>query len=240
MNVAYTKEYQNYRKKRMAVFCPEFLCPHTKEINLNTETSAFILKIRHYKDKNQHITNHGSKCELQKQKGKAFYRWYNIDNGAEFYRLILHSDGNDYLIFRQDLYGYSVLNLQTMQDFHYIPARSFPFKKEAFVEAFIWTDAFYEPQSDLLAIPGSFWARPFSVVVLDFSQPLQANEAWLDTHLLIDADYDIYDDIDFAEWTNGALVLTGFNYRTETTDTISIPVNKLRNILGKQKFSAML
>lgn len=237
MNAAYTKNYQNHRKQRMAMFCPECLCPHTEEIKLNTEAGGFILKVRHYKDINQYGTYHGSECELQNQMGKVFYRWYNINNDAEFYRLIQHSDGNDYLIFRQDLYGYSALNLQTMQDFHYLPAQSFPFEKKAFEETFIWTDAFYEPQSNLLAISGCFWARPYSVIVLDFSQPLKASEAWLDTHLLFDADYNIYDDFEFAGWTDGALVLTGFNCRTETAEKLSVPVNKLLYTLEKQKFS---
>ncbi len=224
----------------MSVFRPEYLCPRTEKIKLNTEPGAFILKVRDYNDKNQNNPQRGSECELQGQRGEVFYRWYNIDNNAEFYRLIEHSDGNDYLIFRQDLYGYSVLNLQTMQDLHYIPAQSFPYGKEDFAETFIWMDAYYEPQSSLLAIPGCFWARPYSVAVLDFSQPLKANEAWLDIHLLVDANYDIYDNIDFAGWTDGTLVLTGVNCRTNTADTMAVPINKLRNALGKQEVPAIL
>lgn len=131
MNVAYTKEYQNWRKQRMSVFRPEYLCPRTEKIKLNTETGAFILKVRYYKDKNQNSPQRGSECELQGQRGEVFYRWYNIDNNAEFYRLIEHSDGNDYLIFRQDLYGYSVLNLQTMQDLQ-CPSPVFPIWKGGF------------------------------------------------------------------------------------------------------------
>ena len=37
--------------------------------------------------------------------------WRCIDDRAEFFSLIRHADGKFYLVFHQDLYGYSVLDL---------------------------------------------------------------------------------------------------------------------------------
>lgn len=240
MNVAYSKRYHDWRKKHGTVFRPECLCPHPQEMKLETKAGTFVLNVRNYKENIQNYPRYGSICELQNSGGKVLYRWCNLDNDLNFFRVIHHNDGTDYLIFRQNLYGYSVLNLQTMQDFHYIPDNSFPPGKKNFAETFIWTDAFYEPQSSLLAVSGCFWARPCSIIVLDFSQPMKMNENWVDIHLLLDADYDIYEDINFLKWADEALILKGVENSAETFKTITLPVNILRNALEKQELSVML
>ena len=50
------------------------------------------------------------------------YAWRNLDTDAEFCSLFHHRNRNHYLIFRTELYGYSVLEVESGQKMHYIPA----------------------------------------------------------------------------------------------------------------------
>lgn len=63
------------------------------------------------------------------------------------------------MVFRRDLYGYSVYEVESGREMHYIPSQA---------GTFIWTDANYDFQSNLLAVEGCFWASTYSVIVLDF------------------------------------------------------------------------
>ena len=47
--------------------------------------------------------------------------WRCIDDRAEFFSLIRHADGKFYLVFRQDLYGYSVHALASAQIMRFVP-----------------------------------------------------------------------------------------------------------------------
>ena len=154
---------------------------------------------------------HMSENMLLDKDGRALFRWHNTDDDGEFAALIRHANGNLYLVFRSDLYGYNVLELESGREMRCIPPQSSPAQRENFQETFIWTDANYDPVSGLLAVSGCFWACPYSVAVLDFSEPLieQSAERWLDLRSIIDPDYEIYDDIDFAGWENGVLCLKG-------------------------------
>ena len=78
-----------------------------------------------------------------------------------------------YLIFRTELYGYSVLEVERGQEMHYVPACVHPEEGQKPEEVFIWTSADYDPGADLLAVTGCIWACPYSTIVLDFSRPLQ-------------------------------------------------------------------
>ena len=47
--------------------------------------------------------------------------WRCIDDRAEFFSLIRHADGKFYLVFHQDLYGYSALDLASAQIMRFVP-----------------------------------------------------------------------------------------------------------------------
>lgn len=146
--------------------------------------------------------------------------------------MIHHANGEKYLIFRQDLYGYSVLNLETLEDFHYLPEEAFPQEKEKFSETFIWTDVSYSSKNNLLAVIGCFWACPSSVILLDFTDPMVAQEKWLDLHLVVDSTYDLYDDLTFLAWNNdGSLTLQGENNETQSMETFILSSDQLRQAL---------
>ena len=64
--------------------------------------------------------------------------WRCIDDRAEFFSLIRHADGKFYLVFRQDLYGYSVLDLASAQIMRFVPDAWLDGK-----ESFIWDGVHY-------------------------------------------------------------------------------------------------
>ena len=123
--------------------------------------------------------------------------------------IIHHANGKEYLVFYENLYGYSVLDLTSMKTANYIPRES-SIHDERFEETFIWVVPHYDPFNSLLAVEGCIWAAPYSIVVLDFSDPMQIIEAgrWadLDYDRLREVYIETYDE--FKAWTQDALICT--------------------------------
>lgn len=236
MNAAYSKHYESWRQECERVFRPEYLCPHREGQGRRELAGGFELNIDFYEGEVSGRTISGSECELSDPGGNICCRWRNLDNSGEFFTVLHHSNGQSYLLFRRDLYGYSVLDLQSMAEFHYIPDRAFPEDEKDFKETFIWTDAVYNPQNNLMAVSGCLWACPFSVIVLDFSSPMTENEVWAELHEAIDDGYDIYDDIEFAGWeSDGSLTVRGYNNNTSETDTLVFKEDRLREMIGRKR-----
>lgn len=72
-------------------------------------------------------------------------------------------------MFDEDLYGYSVLNLKTLECVHYIPSESHLDNKETF----IWCDVNYNINNNLLVVSGCYWATPYTLIVVDFTKPME-------------------------------------------------------------------
>lgn len=135
----------------------------------------------------------GSICHLYKN-DKLVFEWKSLYHNSRISNIIEHSNGHKYLIFTEDLYGYSVLELDTLKNMHYLP------KEDPLVESFIWgSDIFYNKNNDLLVVEGCFWGWPVSAIVLDFSKPLEAVDAkdWIDVRSKFNENYD---DITFKSW----------------------------------------
>lgn len=79
----------------------------------------------------------GEICKLY-YGGNLVFEWKNIEGRSCLAQIICHSDGNIYFVFDESLYGYSVLNLNTLECMHYIPAESQPYDRSDFEETFIW------------------------------------------------------------------------------------------------------
>ena len=92
-----------------------------------------------------------------------------------------------------------------MQSVHYIPQESHETDKSRFEETVIWAVPHYDPESSLLAVEGCLWAYPYTVLVVDFSDPMQIVEArqWLDLNGDIDSGH--YDEISFIGWDEDSL-----------------------------------
>ena len=122
--------------------------------------------------------------------------------------MIHHTDGQDYFIFDEDLYGYSVLRLSDLASVHYIPAESCGNYTGKFEETFIWFNCYYNPENNMLAVNVCIWSAPSSVIVMDFSDPMRIVEAkeWSDVYISCMDDYYDLDDIDFVRWQGSKLI----------------------------------
>ena len=149
----------------------------------------------------------GEICRLYHNEIMVF-EWKNTDGKSRVANIIHHSDGNDYFVFDEDLYGYSVLNLNSMKSMHYIPAESYTEPAEEMQETFIWCDCFYDPETNLLAVDGCYWAGPADVIVLDFSDPLIPIEAenWMDLSSECAVRNKNVGWIEFEQWKNTKMI----------------------------------
>lgn len=201
-NMAYTPEYLTYRTQQSAVFCTDYL----QDEMLITLSPLYQIKKHSYVGEVGSYTIRATENELLNEQGEVIYYYHNINDDNEFHKIIAHSNGNSYLLFRRDLYGYSVLNLTTLQDFHYIPSDSFP---EG--ETFIWVDVSYNIENNLLAVSGCYWACPSGTLLQDFSSPMTAPAIWVDVLEQLEGGYDSYDDVDFLKWQGTDLILNAWD-----------------------------
>jgi hypothetical protein len=137
------------------------------------------------------------------------FEWRYIGGHDRKASIFRHANGRTYLIFYENLYGYSVLDFSSMKTVNYIPRESAK-HDEHFEETFIWMIPHYDPSSNLLAVEGCVWAAPYSIIVLDFCDPMRIIEAnkWtdLDYDQTKDSYLEIYDE--FKTWTPDALICT--------------------------------
>ena len=199
-NVAYTKEYLDMMEDVFFhLFDPS--CYRGEErLELDSEISI-LQKHFVYEDKNEKYP-----CGLEGSKNivfrndKAIYSFNAMDDIWHFWTFA-HQNGHEYLVFKRGLYGYSVLDLSTMRDYHYYPAGSFPDG-----ETFIWTDVHYNPANNIMAVGGCYWACPYSIVLMDFSNPM-GDAPQIDIGDLITKGHGCYGDIAFIAWEGTDLIL---------------------------------
>ena len=163
-NIAHEKRYRDWLAQYDAMFAPENRSPQQDEQFPLTEGYSIRSKAYIY-DGDLHLC--GSESELLDNEGKVRYAWRNLDTDGEFCSLFRHRNGKHYLIFRTELYGYSVLEVESGQEMHYVPACVHPEEGQKTEEVFIWTGADYDPGTDLLAVTGCIWACPYSTIVLE-------------------------------------------------------------------------
>ena len=137
------------------------------------------------------------------------FEWRYIGGHDRKASIIHHANGKTYLVYYENLYGYSVLDFSDLKTVNYIPKES-AIHDEHFEETFIWVIPHYDPGSNLLAVEGCVWAAPYSIIVLDFCDPMRIIEAnkWtdLDYDQTKDSYLEIYDE--FKTWTQDALICT--------------------------------
>lgn len=196
MNVYHTPQYQKFRQEHAFLFSEDCLCQRPgKEPEL---PQGWTVRTSRYQGGLCRAARH----QLLDSGGQVVYTWDNINDDGEFYQLLPHANGNHYLVFREDLYGYSVLEVETGRTMHYIPEKSWPLDGRQGEETFIWTNVAYDAATNLLAVWGCYWACPNSMVFLDFSDPLSEQDCgcWVEMHEIMDPDYDLFDDIEMTNW----------------------------------------
>lgn len=173
--------------------------------------SGYLVRYYYYADEENREPGHapvdGEICRLFKD-DRMVFEWKNTDGNSRMACIIHHADGNTYFVFDENLYGYSVLNLDSLQCMHYIPSESYGKYPEEFEETFIWCDCFYNPENSLLAVDGCFWACPWDVIVLDFKDPMTAVEPkdWFSIYGRCRKGLPDLDDVEFDSWDGDTLV----------------------------------
>ncbi|MEK3772798.1 hypothetical protein MKY14_30280 [Paenibacillus sp. FSL R5-0887] len=205
INVAYTNEYQEHKKKFEYIFNKKFM---SKDINERLlPDGKHILKTYYYYDDSHQVSEYNvraSKTDVLDLRGNIITELKNIDYHVDFFSMVEHSNGKNYLLFSTELYGYSVLDLSDLSTHHFIPAESFKEHKETF----IWTSVLYCAQNNILAVDGCYWACPSSTFFFDFSQPTKIPLKEIYNSYDMDGEVNIDTDVIPLRWNNdGTIVL---------------------------------
>ena len=237
MNVYHTPQYQAYRQECAFVFSEE----HRSSLPGKTEllSEGYSVRTDYYTGQGRYQL-HAARHRLLDIGDRVVYTWDNINDDGEFYRLIPHANGNHYLVFREDLYGYSVLEVETGRTMHYIPEKSWPLDGRQGKETFIWTNVAYDAATSLLAVWGCYWACPNGTLLLDFSDPLEEQDwkRWLDVQDVVDPDLDIYDDIDLERFGEDGLIY----FRTSSAEDgargeLTLPTEQVLDLVRAKKLT---
>ena len=221
-NAAYSDTYREE--------CTKFRFLFLEENKAENETISLpdnykIIKTT-YRGKINGCNLHGNSCVLEDRTGEVIHTWNNFDDDAEFHTLIDHQNGNKYLVYRQELYGYTVFDLTNNKDFQYYPQCVFDGW-----EYFIWTDVHYNPQNNLLAVSGCIWGAPWSTLIVDFENPMTEPKFQIDIIDRLDGGYDVYDDADFVRWDGLNLILNCYNIEKKQKEEVVVhldcPINAL-------------
>ena len=156
--------------------------------------------------------------------------WHCIDDRAEFFSLIRHADGKFYLVFRQDLYGYSVLDLASAQIMRFMPDAWLDGK-----ESFIWGGVHYLRDWDALAVDGCYWGAPNGVHLVSFAEPMSEEQRYVDVLDCMQGGYDIYEQADFAGFEDNELSLKCFRADTLRYENIKISRERYREWMCESK-----
>lgn len=225
VNASQSKKYMDYINGYDSLFEPKYFTEE-KELSIN---SNYTLHIKSYEGLIDNRNHNGSICILKDSKGKTINTWKSIDDSATFYEMINHKNGDNYFIFRQDLYGFSILDLKTNEIMQFLPQKAL---EE--VETFIWTDVDYNPLTNVLAVSGCYWASPYSVQIFNFDNPLSNDPKYVDLIDYFENGHDSYDDIDFLRWDKESLVVKAFNHIKNKDEEHIIPKEKYTNWLNNQ------
>jgi len=224
-NGIYSDKYKLRVKKVVQLFKEENL-KNSEFITFKGISGKYTLQIDSFSENIEECSYSGSKCSFLVN-GSVIKTWYCIDDSAPFYELITHKNGKEYLLFRQDLYGYSVLDIKNTKIMQFFPECSLNGK-----ETFIWTEVHYSPINNILAVFGCYWSCPYSVQLFIFDDPLNESPRFIDILSCIDESYDIYDDIEFLKWENGDLHLKAFLIENGKYTELVIPHEKYLNWLS--------
>ena len=156
--------------------------------------------------------------------------WRCIDDRAEFFSLIRHANGKFYLVFRQDLYGYSVLELDRGRIMRFVPDVWMLGK-----ESFIWGGVHYLRGWDALAVDDCYWGAPNDVHLVSFAEPMSEEQRYADVLDCMQGGYDIYEQADFAGFEGNELSLKCFRADALRYENIKISRERYREWMREAK-----
>lgn len=198
-------DWQNYMSSSAYVECEKYL-----EEEESDRIGEYDIKIKRYCEISSGVMRGSLQCFEFSLNGEPVYAWKSTSysNPHDYFDIIHHKNGHRYFPFHIDLYGLSVLDLDTREVFHYIPEGYNHDISQYCGESFIITDVHYDAQTNMIAYGGCYWAGPNDVMTGDFSDPLNFDPHLVDLHELIDLDWEKFDDIDFARFEDGKLIVS--------------------------------
>ena len=143
------------------------------------------------------------------------HEYFNVYHQGFFCEYIAYSNGQDYIFYKEDLYGYSVFEVSGKRVFNYFPASTFKDREETF----IGTDIHYNAGNNIFAVGGCYWACPCGIFLVKIDNPLEQFTGLLDMHEMLG--YDKYGDFDFIAWENNDLILKAQGREGEETITVT-------------------
>ena len=201
-------------KKKIQDIIPIFQEKNLKDSSEIRFSNTYSIIIDDYAANIGDYCHKGSYCRFYKD-DNILKEWHCVDNSAAFYQIITHQNGKDYLIFRQDLYGYSVLDIENK-----VIMRFFPEYSLNIGETFIWTKVNYNLENNVLAVSGCYWSCPDSVQLFNFENPMNESPKFVDIISCLDGDYDVYDELIFLKWKNGNLHLKAYLVEGKTVELV--------------------
>lgn len=138
----------------------------------------YLCRESEYEQYKRSRTNVELRCEMTVYKfGKLSYECNDVYNTRYFY---FTHNSNDFLLFCKDkLYGYTILNLDTLEEINYFPSNIVDNWQKNSAESFIIYDAM--KWNYVLLLEGCFWAGPTMCCLFDlntFKTYLIDNEEW--------------------------------------------------------------
>jgi hypothetical protein len=93
-------------------------------------------------------------AEIKRNYGHFWHAW------------VQHPNGKEYLLCGEDYQGYNVICLETGENQVYFPESGFEGR------GFCWAAVYPSPDGLVLAVDGCYWACPYDLMFVDFSNPL--------------------------------------------------------------------
>jgi hypothetical protein len=195
-NAAYSPEYLDYRNKIINEAYNQKYKTGEETFKKN-DGMKIISKYYLTKDKKY--------CEFNKiyKNNNLLHEYFNLYDHSFFCEYIKYSNGSDYIFYKEDLYGYSVFEINTKNVFNYYPTATFKDNKETFVGL----DIHYNINNDIFAVGGCYWACPSDVFLIKINNPMEQFSELINIHKIIDPEYNKYDNIDFVRWENNDIIL---------------------------------
>lgn len=215
-NIYHTDEYRRFMVQKEENISD--LCREERTIPLDLGYSLWCGEYAHRTDNGRSY-----RCRLFYPEGKMIYGYtFYYSSFHETAVQVLSAPEGLYFFYTEGLYGYSVLRLSDMEQMHYVPRGNSG-------ESFIITDLHYCSENRIAAAGGCFWAYPYDVALIDFSDPIKEPEKITPLFPIINPEngYGRFEDLNFVRWEKGGRLIV----RTDTGEEFAFNTNDLRKFM---------
>ncbi len=146
-------------------YCGDFQFDFVEHISLKIADISVDIDVYEAEKKIDGIMNHREKANVRFQKGSVKYECeFFEEHGYPNCFFEVHLRGRLYICFRKTLYGFTLLDAQTLTEvYEYVPKAML--KGE---ESFIITDV--KQLDELLILEGCYWAYPYECFAFDMDE----------------------------------------------------------------------